>query len=184
MAELKITGNCKKLVVAGCLAERYRAEIQKEIPMSRKNRFEKLVVKALKNAYLVDIENAVAVLGVTGAAKSTFIAYMLSCKLKYMRVPEQPLKDVVVIDQCPGLTNIPVIGHKVASETLFPAGYVGNANDRVPYIDPTSRTIPSNPLNLKEMAFKFRHYTSVQIYAAPNSKCLFLFIVFLKKHAA
>jgi ribosomal protein S12 methylthiotransferase len=32
MADLKSTGNCKKLVVAGCLAERYRAEIQKEIP--------------------------------------------------------------------------------------------------------------------------------------------------------
>src|SRR4029453_2636066 len=31
MAELK-HGNCKKLVVAGCLAERYRSEIQKEIP--------------------------------------------------------------------------------------------------------------------------------------------------------
>src|SRR5919108_6618690 len=32
MAELKTSGNCKKLVVAGCLAERYRADIQKEIP--------------------------------------------------------------------------------------------------------------------------------------------------------
>src|SRR5437868_909200 len=32
MAELKIHGSCKKLVVAGCLAERYRNEIQKEIP--------------------------------------------------------------------------------------------------------------------------------------------------------
>src|SRR5689334_2697927 len=32
MAELKTHGNCKKLVVAGCLAERYRSEIQKEIP--------------------------------------------------------------------------------------------------------------------------------------------------------
>src|SRR5213596_3613468 len=32
MAELKTTGNCKKLVVSGCLAERYRSEIQKEIP--------------------------------------------------------------------------------------------------------------------------------------------------------
>jgi ribosomal protein S12 methylthiotransferase len=32
MAELKAQGNCKKLVVAGCLAERYRSEIQKEIP--------------------------------------------------------------------------------------------------------------------------------------------------------
>ena len=32
MAELKTRGNCKKLVVAGCLAERYRSEIQKEIP--------------------------------------------------------------------------------------------------------------------------------------------------------
>src|ERR1041385_1363511 len=32
MAELKTHGNCKKLVVAGCLAERYRHEIQKEIP--------------------------------------------------------------------------------------------------------------------------------------------------------
>src|SRR5215467_3056301 len=32
MAELKTAGNCKKLVVAGCLAERYRSEIQKEIP--------------------------------------------------------------------------------------------------------------------------------------------------------
>ncbi len=32
MAELKTQGNCKKLVVAGCLAERYRAQIQKEIP--------------------------------------------------------------------------------------------------------------------------------------------------------
>ncbi len=32
MAELKTSGNCKKLVVAGCLAERYRSEIRKEIP--------------------------------------------------------------------------------------------------------------------------------------------------------
>src|SRR2546428_5553071 len=32
MADLKTGGNCKKLVVAGCLAERYRSEIQKEIP--------------------------------------------------------------------------------------------------------------------------------------------------------
>lgn len=32
MAELKERGNCKKLVVAGCLAERYRTEIRKEIP--------------------------------------------------------------------------------------------------------------------------------------------------------
>jgi ribosomal protein S12 methylthiotransferase len=32
MAELKAQGRCKKLVVAGCLAERYRREIQKEIP--------------------------------------------------------------------------------------------------------------------------------------------------------
>src|SRR5215831_10704150 len=32
MADLKAQGNCKKLVVAGCLAERYRSEIQKEIP--------------------------------------------------------------------------------------------------------------------------------------------------------
>ena len=32
MADLKTQGNCKKLVVAGCLAERYRLEIQKEIP--------------------------------------------------------------------------------------------------------------------------------------------------------
>src|SRR2546428_3647531 len=32
MAELKTHGNCKKLVVAGCPAERYRDEIRKEIP--------------------------------------------------------------------------------------------------------------------------------------------------------
>lgn len=32
MAELKTNGNCKKLVVAGCLAERYRNDIRKEIP--------------------------------------------------------------------------------------------------------------------------------------------------------
>src|SRR6201993_2913281 len=32
MAELKTQGNCKKLVVAGCLAERYRNEIRKETP--------------------------------------------------------------------------------------------------------------------------------------------------------
>jgi ribosomal protein S12 methylthiotransferase len=32
MAELKNSGNCKKLVVAGCLAERYRADIRKQIP--------------------------------------------------------------------------------------------------------------------------------------------------------
>src|SRR6516225_5803989 len=32
MANLKTDGNCKKLVVAGCLAERYRSEIQKQIP--------------------------------------------------------------------------------------------------------------------------------------------------------
>ena len=32
MAQLKTDGNCKKLVVAGCLAERYRIEIRREIP--------------------------------------------------------------------------------------------------------------------------------------------------------
>src|ERR1043165_146225 len=32
MAALKTDGNCKKLVVAGCLAERYRNEILTEIP--------------------------------------------------------------------------------------------------------------------------------------------------------
>src|SRR5262249_58850030 len=32
MAELKAQGNCKKLVVAGCLAERYSTEIQKQSP--------------------------------------------------------------------------------------------------------------------------------------------------------
>jgi ribosomal protein S12 methylthiotransferase len=32
MAELKTSGQCSKLVVTGCLVERYRAEIQKEIP--------------------------------------------------------------------------------------------------------------------------------------------------------
>jgi ribosomal protein S12 methylthiotransferase len=32
MAELKNSGNCKKLVVSGCLAERYRSDIRKEIP--------------------------------------------------------------------------------------------------------------------------------------------------------
>jgi ribosomal protein S12 methylthiotransferase len=32
MARLKETGQCRKLVVAGCLAERYRDEIKKEIP--------------------------------------------------------------------------------------------------------------------------------------------------------
>jgi len=32
MARLKETGQCQKLVVAGCLAERYRDEIRKEIP--------------------------------------------------------------------------------------------------------------------------------------------------------
>jgi ribosomal protein S12 methylthiotransferase len=32
MVEMKNSGNCKKLVVAGCLAERYRDDIRKEIP--------------------------------------------------------------------------------------------------------------------------------------------------------
>ncbi|HYL93601.1 MAG TPA: 30S ribosomal protein S12 methylthiotransferase RimO [Alphaproteobacteria bacterium] len=32
MAELKATGKAKKLIVAGCLVERYRSEIQKNIP--------------------------------------------------------------------------------------------------------------------------------------------------------
>ena len=32
MAQLKSDGNCKRLVVTGCLAERYRDELKKEIP--------------------------------------------------------------------------------------------------------------------------------------------------------
>src|SRR6266550_4354964 len=32
MAELKKTGNCKRLVVTGCLAERYRDELKAQIP--------------------------------------------------------------------------------------------------------------------------------------------------------
>ena len=32
MAQLKRDGSCKKLIVTGCLAERYREQLQKEIP--------------------------------------------------------------------------------------------------------------------------------------------------------
>src|SRR5919107_1037394 len=32
MAQLKKDGNCSRLVVTGCLGERYREELQKEIP--------------------------------------------------------------------------------------------------------------------------------------------------------
>ena len=32
MAQYKVSGNCKRLVVAGCLAERYRKEIAEELP--------------------------------------------------------------------------------------------------------------------------------------------------------
>ena len=32
MAEHKKNGNCSRLVVTGCLAERYREELKKEIP--------------------------------------------------------------------------------------------------------------------------------------------------------
>ena len=32
MAEFKNTGNCSRLVVTGCLVERYRADLQREIP--------------------------------------------------------------------------------------------------------------------------------------------------------
>jgi ribosomal protein S12 methylthiotransferase len=32
MAELKKTGNCKRLVVTGCMAERYRDELKAQIP--------------------------------------------------------------------------------------------------------------------------------------------------------
>ena len=32
MAKLKETGKCRALIVAGCLAQRYAAEIRKEIP--------------------------------------------------------------------------------------------------------------------------------------------------------
>src|SRR5512144_132703 len=32
MAELKKTGNCKRLVVTGCMAERYRDELRAQIP--------------------------------------------------------------------------------------------------------------------------------------------------------
>ena len=32
MAELKKTGNCKRLVVTGCMAERYREELKAQIP--------------------------------------------------------------------------------------------------------------------------------------------------------
>src|SRR5215831_10644800 len=32
MAELKRAGSCKKLIVTGCLAERYRQDLQREIP--------------------------------------------------------------------------------------------------------------------------------------------------------
>ncbi len=32
MAELKIKGNCRKLIVAGCLVERYRKELMEQIP--------------------------------------------------------------------------------------------------------------------------------------------------------
>ena len=32
MAEFKNSGNCSRLVVTGCLVERYRADLQREIP--------------------------------------------------------------------------------------------------------------------------------------------------------
>ena len=68
MAELKETGSLKGLIVTGCLGERYREEIQKEIPQVDSilgtNSFDKIaeaideVVENRKQNYFVDINAA------------------------------------------------------------------------------------------------------------------------------
>ena len=60
MAELKTSGRCSRLVVTGCLVERYRTEIQKEIPevdaVLGTNEIES-IINACENQALPKIEN-------------------------------------------------------------------------------------------------------------------------------
>ena len=67
MAELKKTGNMKALLVTGCLGERYREEIQKEIPqvdaILGTNSFDKIadaideVIQGKQKNYFHDIQD-------------------------------------------------------------------------------------------------------------------------------
>ena len=60
MAELKSSGRCSRLVVTGCLVERYRTEIQKEIPevdaVLGTNQIES-IIKVCENQAVPHIEN-------------------------------------------------------------------------------------------------------------------------------
>lgn len=90
--------------------------------------FECLVVQALGRAHMGNSENAVVVLGKTGAGKSAFISYLLKCEMAFTTGSLEP---DLSASKCP--VDAPKIGQDIAvSETLFPAGYKDGTNT---YID-------------------------------------------------
>ena len=70
-------------------------------------------------AQLVKGKNALVVFGDTGAGKSTFINYLMGCKMIRKKLPGKP-KKVIMVDEESPCSAFTKIGHTHKSETLMP----------------------------------------------------------------
>lgn len=95
----------------------------KEKTMPKKQTYEEIFIAAMRHADMKNAEAVYLTFGRSGDGKSTFICYFLGCEMQY--IPGRTRRSQVVdIKKCPNPSGrYPVIGQKMGSETLFPAGY-------------------------------------------------------------
>lgn len=182
MGEYKETGNLKKLIVAGCLAERYREEIRKELPevdevIGVKEYVERLDVqmKRVENA-----ENYTAYLKIAeGCDKCCTYCIIPKLRGHYRSVPMEHLleeakrlaaegtKELILVAQETTLYGVDLYGKKTLPELLNRLSEIeGLAWIRILYCYPEEiteeliQTIRDNP--------KVVHYLDIPIQHASD----------------
>ena len=91
-----------------------------------------------RNAAVGQNKEACLVLGNTGAGKSTFLNYMMGCKLKAVRPGELGLpgaKKVIIVDPDSAIPAVMPVGHGRASATFLPQIELDSQNQYNAYCD-------------------------------------------------
>jgi 50S ribosome-binding GTPase len=91
-----------------------------------------------RNAEKIKGKNALIVVGNTGAGKSTFLNYLIGCKLQLedpavLGIPV--LEDLVVVSPDSGVKEVMPIGHTKQSQTLIPQIEVDRSDANLAYCD-------------------------------------------------
>jgi hypothetical protein len=96
------------------------------------------IAKGARNAEKIKGKDALVVMGNTGAGKSTFLNYLLGCKLELADPAAYglaSLKDIVVVSRDSLVKEAMPIGHQKISKTFIPQIEIDRSDARVAYCD-------------------------------------------------